>query len=134
MSGLDGQLRTAFRESRPLRFVVIGILNTAFSYCVYAGMLFAGLGFAWASLISFAAGIVFGFLTQGRIVFPGGGKWAFARFLAVWVALYVVFVVVVKIAELVGVGHYTGGAIATVVVAVLSYILQSRYVFKPDPR
>jgi putative flippase GtrA len=133
MSSFAGWLKSAFHGSRPLRFLVIGAINTAFSYGVYAAMIFAGLGLAWASLVSFVAGIAFGFVTQGRIVFPGGGKWAFARFLAVWAALYVVFIVVVRFAEQLGIGNYAGGAIATLVVAVLSYVLQSRYVFKPDP-
>ncbi len=126
------RMRSAFHGSRPLRFLVIGTINTAFSYGVYAAMIFAGLGPAWASMISLVSGIAFGFATQGKIVFPGGGKWAFARFVAVWAVIYNVFVFLVYLAEHFGINHYIGGAIATPVVAVLSYFLQSRYVFRPD--
>ena len=134
MSSFARWLKSAFHESRPLRFLVIGAINTAFSYGVYAAMIFAGLGLAWSSLISLVAGVAFGFVTQGKIVFPGGGKWALARFLVVWAALYAVFMLIVHFAEQFGLDNYTGGAIAMLVVPVLSYVLQSRYVFKPDPR
>jgi glycosyltransferase involved in cell wall biosynthesis len=128
----ESLLAGAFRRHRVLRFLVVGVVNTLFSYAVYAAFVF-GTSVRWASLVSLIAGILFGFLTQGKIVFLGFGKWSFLKFLLVWAALYHVFVVLVLLAESVGLNNYLGGAMATPVIAVLSYLLQSRFVF-PSPQ
>jgi len=119
----------AFKRYRPLRFALVGAVNTVFSYAVYAFFVFVGAGLGWASFISLTLGIAFGFMTHGTIVFRGLGGWAFVKFVAVWAVLYQVFVGVVLLAERVGINNYAGGAIAVPVVACLSYFLQSRYVF-----
>src|SRR5690242_21327465 len=54
---------------RFLRFVLVGVMNTAFSYLVYALALLVGLNYALASLIAVVAGVFFSFRTQGTLVF-----------------------------------------------------------------
>ena len=125
----ENLLAAAFTRHRMLRFLVVGVVNTAFSYAVYALFVFLGAGVRWASLISLVAGILFGFLSQGMIVFPGFGRWAFARFLVVSALLYHFFIALVFVAESVGINNYVGGALAAPVVAAFSYFLQSRFVF-----
>jgi putative flippase GtrA len=96
-----------------LRFLVVGVVNTLFTYAVYAVCLFVGGSVGWASLISLIAGILFGFVTQEKIVFLGFGKWSFLKFLLVWALLYHVFVALVLLAESFGMNNYVGGALAT---------------------
>ena len=116
---------------RPLRFLLVGALNTGFSYALYAALVYAGLGVALPSLVALLAGIVFSYATQGRLVFGHPSKAAFVRFVAVWIVIYAAYVATVLAAGRFGVGAYAGGLIATPLVAVLSYVLQARFVFQP---
>jgi len=116
---------------RPLRFLLVGALNTGLSYALYAALVYAGLGIALASFVALLAGIVWGYATQGRWVFGHRSAAAFVRFVGVWALIYAVYVATVLAAGRFGVGAYGGGLIATPLVAALSYALQSRFVFRP---
>ena len=41
-----------------MRFVLVGVLNTAFSYLIYALLLFIGLGYQLANLSALVIGIL----------------------------------------------------------------------------
>ncbi len=116
---------------RPLRFLLVGALNTGFSYALYAALVYAGLGVALPSLVALLAGIVFSYATQGRLVFGHRSTAAFVRFVAVWLVIYAAYVATVLAAGRFGISAYAGGLIATPIVAVLSYGLQARFVFRP---
>src|SRR3954454_8664255 len=64
-SGMIGRLQSY----RFLRFLVVGSLNTLFSYAVYAVMLFVGLPYVYANFVALATGVLFSFRTQGAFVF-----------------------------------------------------------------
>jgi len=49
--------------------VVVGVLNTAFSYCIFLVMLALGLHYTLATLVGAVIGLVFSFVTTGTIVF-----------------------------------------------------------------
>jgi putative flippase GtrA len=104
-------------------------VNTVLSYAIYCLLVGLGAGLGWASLGSLAAGLASGYAANRSIVFGGGGRWALARFLAVWSLLYCVFLLIVIAVRKAGMSDYVGGLAAVPVTAVLSYQLQSRYVF-----
>ena len=52
-----------------IRFLIIGILNTAFGYGVYTLFLFFGVQYQLASMGALIFGIVFSFNTQRKFVF-----------------------------------------------------------------
>ena len=70
------------------RFVVVGVVNTSFSYALYALLLWCGLPFAIANLLSLLVGIVFSFVTQGTFVFANRDGRRLLRFALVWTLLY----------------------------------------------
>jgi glycosyltransferase involved in cell wall biosynthesis len=131
----DGEspFAAAFRRHRLIRFLIVAALNTLFSYAVFAALVFAGVGVRWASLWSLVAGILLGFVTQGKIVFLAFGRWSFVKFLLVSALLYHVFIGIVFIVEALGGSSYLGGAITVPIIAPLSYWLQSRFVFPARP-
>jgi putative flippase GtrA len=129
---MKSSLEGLFDRHRVLRFLVVGFLNTILAYAVYTACIFIGTGVPWASLVSLVAGIVVGFIAQGKFVFRSG-EGSFLKFIMVWVSLYFVFVGLVLALERIGINNYFGGAIATLVNVVLSYVLQSRFVFRPHP-
>lgn len=128
---LHGKLRSGpIKEwKRLLKFGVVGAVNTLWSYLLFAALIYVGVGNAVASLIALVAGIGVGFLTQGSLVFGHLSRGALVRFVLVWAVIYGVYVGVVAATNAAGYTSYVGGAVAIPVVAVLSYLLQSRFVF-----
>ena len=51
-----------------VRYVLVGIGNTAFGYGAYAAFLFVGFEYRLASLFALVLGILFSFTTQGKVV------------------------------------------------------------------
>ena len=112
------------------KFALVGLLNTGWSYVTYAGLLYAGLEYGLASLITIVVSVGFGFLTQGTLVFGGATREALPRFVLVWVLIYLAYLGVVAGAQRIGLNNYIGGLMATPMVAILSYFLQRRFVFR----
>jgi len=50
-------------------FLAVGVFNTAFSYAVFAALVWAGMAASIGLLLSTVTGIVFNFFTTGRLVF-----------------------------------------------------------------
>jgi putative flippase GtrA len=113
-----------------LKFGLIGVFNTGWSYLLYALFLYLGMNYGPASLLTILLSIGVGFLTQGTLVFGGATRRALPRFIAVWVVIYGLYLLVVALAQRLGINNYIGGLIATPMVACLSYVLQSRFVFQ----
>jgi len=67
-------------EKRFVRFLLVGTLNTAFSYLVYALLLLVGLHYAAANLGAVVLGIIFSFKTQGVLVFRDPRNALFAKY------------------------------------------------------
>lgn len=74
------KLKTLFTNKTSLRFVVIGVINTLFSYSLFSILIYIGLVVEWASLFSLIFGIFFSFYTQSKFVFKQPSNVAFARF------------------------------------------------------
>lgn len=115
------------------RFVVVGIVNTGFSYGAYAALIYAGLGYAAANLIALLLGILFSFNTQGRLVFKGSGKRRLPRFVIVWAAIYVLNIFLIGRFIALGFNPYVSGALALPVNTFLSFIAQKYFVFRDSP-
>lgn len=115
---------------RFLRFVVVGLVNTGFSYGVYVALLFMALDFRVANLTALVSGTVFSFKTQGRFVFENHNNGLFLRFLMVWAVIYMFNILLIQ--ELIDYGFdaYVSGAIALIPVTLLSFVLQKTIVFR----
>jgi len=122
-------LRTLY-EKQLVRFVLVGVINTLFSYAIYCALVFAGLSFAFANLIALVLGIVFSFKTQGRLVFRNSGGRQFVKFVLVWGILYFVSVVIIGKLTIYGLSAYRAGAVALFVTSVLSYVAQKFFIFR----
>ena len=114
-----------------VRFILVGCINTAFSYLMYAAFLALGLTVAVASLLALMIGILFSFYTQGTLVFGDRSRGAFVRFVAVWAAIYFFNLGAIRLFMSLGLSAYLAGAVATVPTTILSYIIQRRIVFRP---
>lgn len=126
-----------YRAPRKFRFLIIGGINSLISYGFYAGFCFllgaAGyqisLGLAWfiSSVISFSA--------QKTLVFQSEGNWLreYFKCCTTWVLSYLLNAFLLEICvKLLRWNIFTSQILATVTVAVFTYILFKTFAFKTN--
>lgn len=123
------RLHAVWQQHRWLRFLVTGGVNTAFSYAVFALLVYLGLNYALSNLFSLMLGILFSFRTQSALVFTGAGPGVFWRYVAVWAVLYFCNVGMIAGFIHLGANAYTAGALVILPTAVASYFMQKYFVF-----
>lgn len=123
-------MRQLWSNTPLFRFVVIGGLNTAFVYAIYAFFIFIGAGYVLALFISLLFGLVSGFKAHGKFVFHGKGR--FYRYVISWIFLYLVNVGMLALLTSYGMSSYLAGAVAMPPMALLSFIVLRWLVFRPS--
>lgn len=111
-----------------MRFVLVGGVNTAFSYGVYAACIYAGAGYAAASAVSMIAGILWSYRTTGGLVFRATGG-SLARFAACYGIVYLFSVALLAVMDAFGINAYLSGLLVAAPAAALSYALLKLLVF-----
>lgn len=119
-----------FAHYQSLRFILVGVLNTAFSYGMYAGFVFLGVDYRGANFLSLMLGILFSFKTQGRLVFKNTNNRLFGRFIIGWVGIYLCVIVFIGRLIALGLDAYSAGALALPVSVALSFVVQKFFVFR----
>ena len=115
---------------RFIRFILVGGINTCFSFVIYALLLLLGAHYAFAVLIANIAGIAFNFKTTSRFVFQRNDSRLIFRFIAAYGLSYVLGVFCIRILLSWGVNRFLAGAITAVPMAGISFILLSLFVFR----
>ncbi len=119
-----------YLKIRPVRFILVGGLNTAFSYSVYSLFLFFGANYAIANLLALSIGIFFSFHTHGQFVFKNTKKDLLYRYIFSWMVIYISNIFMIKKLIEVGLNSYVAGALTIVPIGFLSYFLQKFLVFR----
>jgi putative flippase GtrA len=120
----------AGKYKRVIKFILVGVLNTAFGYSIFALLLKLGLHYAVATLAGTVVGVLFNFFTTGKLVFNSLSKKHLMRFISVYIFLYFLNILSLKILIMLGLSAYLAGLVLIPVMAFLSYFLQSRFTFK----
>lgn len=113
-----------------VRFILVGILNTSFSYLIYAGFLFVGFNYALANLLALITGILFSFKTQGHFVFHNPDNRLLGRFILSWGLIYICTIIFIGRIIALGLDAYSAGALALPLSVLLSYLTQKHFVFR----
>ena len=112
------------------RFVAAGVVNTGFSYGVYAAFLWLGISYPLANLAAMISGVLIGFMTQGHFVFRRLEGRRFPFFVLSWIALWGVNVLLISLLlPLTRENAYLAGALALVIIVPLSFLIQKHLVF-----
>lgn len=100
---------------------------------MYALLLLLGLNYAISNFGALVAGILFGFKTQGKLVFGNPDNRLIWRFVACWLLIYGMNVTFIHQMMSIGLNAYISGVLALPVMAVISYLVQRFVVFRvPD--
>jgi putative flippase GtrA len=115
-----------------IRYVLVGGLNTAFGYSVFALLIFMGLHYSVAIFFATVAGVLFNFVTYGNLVFGKSDRRLIWRFMVIYGVLYVVNLTVVFFFLPLLRNIYAANALATVFNTVLGFYLNQRYVYEEN--
>ena len=112
------------------RFMVVGLLNTAFSYFLFAILIKFEVAYPLAIGVATIMGIIFNFQTTGRIVFGNAESSKMRRFTLVYAGIYCLNILGVALLLLLEFNIYLANAVIIVPLALLTYSLQQKFVFQ----
>lgn len=110
-------------------FLLVGGVNTLFGYSLFSLFIFLGVHYTLAVLFSSVLGILFNFKTTGRFVFKSRSNALIYRFFAVYIVTYFINIGMLKILSGWGMNMYLAGLLLPLPVAIISFLLQHRFVF-----
>jgi putative flippase GtrA len=119
----------ALLDSRFIRFVLVGVLNTVFGYAVFAVFILLDLHYAVAALLSTICGVLFNFKTTGRLVFGSRDNSLLVRFFGVYAITYVLGVLYLRVSTAYQWNILIAAAVMMPPMAVVSYTLNRVFVF-----
>jgi len=131
----DKVLFSWFNVPQPIKFFVVGTVNTVFGYSCYAGLLFIGLHYSLAALFGMLLGIAFNYLSTSKYVFnttPANIS-RVIRFVLVYSLQYLLNVLCLWFLEQSGFNPYISGLLLIIPMAVVSYLLLNYFVYNKKP-
>jgi putative flippase GtrA len=126
----DHSFVSSVLSARLSRFILVGALNTAIGYAIYALFIYVGLPFPVANFLAVVVGIVIGFKTQATLVFQNPDNRLFVRFVTLWVVMYVLTTAIIAQFISLGMNAYAAGAAMLPISATISFIVQKTWVFR----
>jgi putative flippase GtrA len=117
-------------HSTLVRFIAVGVLNTAFSYALYAGLVLSHIDYRLALTICSVVTIIWNFNTTGRLVFGNRRKALIFKFVGGYGLIYLVNLGLVIMLARFGVGELARQAVALPVIVACSFALNRGWVFR----
>lgn len=110
-----------------MRFGLVGVVNTGFSYVIFALLVMAGV-WPGAALVGAAfVGVIFNFQTARRLVFRSNGH--LARFVAVYIVVLILNWAVLMLLHWCGLPDLESQAILILPIAGIAFLGQRDFVF-----
>lgn len=122
-------VKSAWCNTRLLKFLIVGILNTAVGYTIFLIGLQIGLHYSIAIAIATVLGTLFNFKSTGAMVFRSHDNSRLFHFIIVYCVIYFLNVAGVATLLLFGLQEWLAGLLLLLPLALVSYFLNSRYVF-----
>ena len=113
-----------------IRFVAVGVLNTAFGYAIYSVAVVLGAHPAMALAIAMVFGVTFNFFTTGRLVFREKAGRIFPRFVLGYLVVYVVNLGLLHLTSMLGLGPLLAQALALPPTVIFTFALMKFVVFR----
>jgi len=116
-------------KKRFLRFLVVGVINTLFSYTIYALLTFLGVHYSLSIFLANGLGVLFNYKTIGKFVFNVQENRFIFRFFLIYLVIYILSVLSVKFLLQIQVNKYLAGGLIALPMAILSFTLNKKFVF-----
>jgi len=117
-------------SSEFIRFLCIGVLNTAVGYLIFSIFYFFTQDKVLALLIAYLFGILFNYKTYGKYVFIASNKKIFINFLFIYLSIFIFNILILElfINELM-INTYAAQFIAICVITPILFFLNKKHVF-----
>jgi putative flippase GtrA len=109
-------------------FLIVGSINTIFSYTFYSVFLYIGFNYWLSALFSTIIGVFFSFKTLERFVFHSNNK-SIYKFISVYSLIYLLNITLIKFFNGIPYNYYVAGFFAIVICAAVSFFLNKYFVF-----
>jgi putative flippase GtrA len=111
------------------RYYGAGVVNTAFGYGLFAGLVWLGLNVFVAQIIGHVAGTVFNYIMFRRFVFTNSGP-AILRYVASYAANYLIGLGFLATIRMAVPSPYVAGLLAIVCTSAVNYVILKLFVFR----
>lgn len=111
------------------RFLLVGGLNTAFGYALFAVLTYAGVSYPIAIGLATIGGVLFNFQSVGRLVFGDAPRSRFWRFVGVYCVVYLANLGGVRLLLELDINVYLANAAMLIPLSLLAFVLNRRFVF-----
>jgi putative flippase GtrA len=118
------------KGNRLVKFILVGLLNTAFGYSIFAIAILLGSPPQLALVLQFFVGCVWNYFMHARLVFEHDGYRQMPLYFLAYISIYFVNAVTLALIIRAGATPLLAQAILTPFIAVLSYLLISK-ILKP---
>ncbi|SPH18091.1 hypothetical protein DEA8626_01621 [Defluviimonas aquaemixtae] len=118
-------------QSRPglwrfVKFLFVGVLNTAFGFAAYAVLLkLFGLPWQWALALSYVLGVLWNFGTHGRIVFGTQGFGRLPAYILAYLSIFFLNKWVLQMMISAGLSALWAQALLVLPMAMVAFVLVS---------
>lgn len=112
------------------RFLIVGAVNSAVGYGLFAGFILLALMPEVALLLATILGVIFNFLTTGRFVFADRDRSRLLHFIAVYAAVYVFNALALRGLALLAVPPLIAQLVLLPTAAVMTFFALRSFVFK----
>jgi putative flippase GtrA len=129
----DGAVQLFRRQPRFGKFVAVGCINAVVSYSIFSLAHFMTHADRLSVVITWCVGIVFNFFSTGRMVFDSRDLSRAVPFVLSYVVSMGVNLALISVLLAWGIGGMEAQAICLPVVVVVSYLINSRLVFRRAP-
>lgn len=109
-----------------LRFVLVGLLNTAFGYLAYAALVAVGLGPQASLALAFVLGVIWNYFTHARLVFDQRGLARLPPYVLSYLVIWGFNSGGLALLLRAGLGPYLAQAVLAPAAAVFSFVLVSK--------
>ena len=114
------------------RYLAVGLLNTVFGYGVFALLIYLGLSYPVALFLATILGVLFNFKSIGVLVFKSRDNKLIFRFVAVYIVIYFLNLIGLKLLTAIDMNVYYSGAVLLPLMAVVGFIINKRFVFNNE--
>ncbi|MCB1440708.1 MAG: GtrA family protein [Nitratireductor sp.] len=109
-----------------LRFLAVGLGNTAFGYSVYALAVVAGLTPQLALILQFVLGVLWNYTLHARLVFSVNGWTRFPLYIGAYLLIYTINATSLRILLAEGIGPLLAQLLILPFIVALSWLLIGR--------
>ncbi|WP_171238988.1 GtrA family protein [Ruegeria sp. HKCCA5763] len=109
-----------------LKFLVVGVVNTAFGYVLYALLVALGLSPQPALALSYFGGVIWNYMTHARLVFGSRGLSRLPLYVLAYLLLYGINAIGLQALLSTGLSPFVAQGLLVLPAAMLAYVLIGR--------